>query len=209
MYCTRRLCESGRQDAVMLGLIVRGFVLSLDILPLSKFDRKRQVNLVSWMRIMLLTLVYCVCSSTASRMSQRIEIGAPASNSNFTRALQGIKNVHASFAAQCPPRCLDPWVSPASQLGILRTDFITPYLSPDESLPRAMLDPITHDPDGILQMILAKSENKFYTEDNRVEYLRMKAEKDTYSYVLEYMWYLYPPVPSADYTHQNQTDSTP
>jgi len=41
LYCTRRLCESGHEDAVMLNLIVRGFVVSLDILPLSRFDGKR------------------------------------------------------------------------------------------------------------------------------------------------------------------------
>ena len=69
------------------------------------------------------------------------------------------------------------------QSGILRMDFITPYLSSDDSLPPAEVDPL-HDPDGILQAIIARSEGKLYTEDNKVEYLRMKSEGDVYSYVL-------------------------
>ena len=117
-----------------------------------------------------------------SRHSQRIEIGAPASNSNFSRALQGIKNIHASFAAQCPPRSLDPWTSPVPKSGILRVDFITPYLSSDDRLPPAELD-VSLDPDGVLQTIVGRSENKFYSEDNKVEYLRMRREGDIHSCV--------------------------
>jgi len=118
----------------------------------------------------------------ASRLSQRVEIGAPATNSNFSRALHGIKNIHSSFTAQCPPRSLDPWTSPVPQSGILKIDFITPYLSSDDNLPLAEVD-TSHDPDGILQAIVGRSENKFYTEDNRVEYLRMKKEGNIHSYV--------------------------
>jgi hypothetical protein len=44
LYCTRRLCESGHEGAIMLNLIIRGFVISLDILPLSRFDEKRRVE---------------------------------------------------------------------------------------------------------------------------------------------------------------------
>ena len=69
------------------------------------------------------------------------------------------------------------------QSGILRVDFITPYLSSDDSLPPAEVDP-SHNPDGILQAIIGKSEGKLYTEDNKVEYLRMRTEGDIHSYVL-------------------------
>ena len=62
-------------------------------------------------------------------------------------------------------------------------DFITPYLSLDDSLPPAEVDPL-HDPNGILQAIIGRSEGKLYTEDNKVKYLRMKSEGDLYSYVL-------------------------
>ena len=41
LYGTRRLCESGHEDTVVLTLIIRGFITTLDILPLSKFDKKR------------------------------------------------------------------------------------------------------------------------------------------------------------------------
>ena len=126
--------------------------------------------------------IYRLYPRLPSHLSQRIEIGAPATNSNFSRALQGIKNIHSSFAAQCPPRSLDPWTPPVPQSGILKIDFITPYLSSDDSLPLAELDD-SHDPDGVLQAIVGRSENKLYTEDNKVEYLRMKNEGDIQSYV--------------------------
>jgi len=129
--------------------------------------------------------IHHIYSRSPTRLSQRIEIGAPASNSNFSRALQGIKNIHSSFAAQCPPRSLDPWTPPLSQSGVLRIDFITPYLSSDDSLPPAELD-TSHDPDGILRTIMGGSENKFFTEDNRIEYLRMKTEDNVHSYVSKY-----------------------
>ena len=117
-----------------------------------------------------------------SRLSQRIEIGAPASNSNFARALQGIKNIHSSFAAQCPPWSLDEWTPPMPESGIVRIDFVMLYLSPDNSLQPAQLD-ASHDPDGILQAIVSRSDRKFYTEDNRIEYLKMKQENSVHSYV--------------------------
>ena len=63
--------------------------------------------------------------------------------------------------------------------GVLQVDFITPYLSSGDGLPPATLD-MLHDPDGILQAIVERSENKFYTEDNKVEYLRMRREGDTH-----------------------------
>ena len=47
LYCTRRLCESGHENAVMLNLIIRGFIISLDILPLSRFDKNWQVVLLN------------------------------------------------------------------------------------------------------------------------------------------------------------------
>ena len=128
-------------------------------------------------------LIYYLCSRSPARLSQQIEIGAPASNSNFARAFQGIKNIHSTFAAQCPPRSLDAWTPPVPQSGILQVDFITPYLSSDDSLPPAEVDP-SHNPDGILQAIIGKSEGKLYTEDNKVEYLRMRTEGDIHSYVL-------------------------
>jgi hypothetical protein len=173
----------------MLNLIIRGFVISLDILPLSRFDGKRQVEPPA---------SFCRCGrpfitsaySPTSRLSQRIEIGAPASNSNFARALQGIKNIHSSFAAQCPPRSLDPWTLPVSRSDILRTDFITPFLSSDDSLPPAELD-TSHDPDGILQAIIGGSGNRFFTEDNKVEYLTMMKKDNVHSYVLKYGSCLY------------------
>jgi len=76
------------------------------------------------------------------------------------------------------------------QFGLLRVDFITPYLSSDGSLPPAELG-TSHDPDGILQAIMGKSEDRFYTEDNRVEYLRMKNEDNIHSYVFRLRSYLY------------------
>jgi hypothetical protein len=130
-------------------------------------------------------MIYCICSRAPSRLSQRIEIGAPASNSNFTRALQGIKNIHSSFAAQCPPRSLDPWTPPVTQSDILRIDFITPFLSSDDSLPPAEVD-TSHDPDGVLQTIIGGAENKFFTEDNKVEYLMMTKKDNVHSYVPKY-----------------------
>ena len=133
--------------------------------------------------LMYITLIYYLYYRSPARLSQRIEIGAPASNSNFARAFQGMKNIHSTFAAQCPPRSLDAWTPPVPQSGILRMDFITPYLSSGDSLPPAEVDPL-HDPDGILQAIIARSEGKLYTKDNKVEYLRMKSEGDVYSYVL-------------------------
>jgi len=142
----------------MLNLIIRGFITSIDILPLSRFDGKRP----------------------PSHLSQRIEIAAPALNSNFSRALQGIKNVQASFAAQCPPRSLSSWTPPTPQSGLLRIDFVTPYLSSDDSLPLTTID-TADDPDGVLEGILAKSQGKFYTEDNKVEYLKMKTKDGVHS----------------------------
>lgn len=71
-----------------------------------------------------------------------------------------------------------------AQSGVLRVDFVTPYLSSGDSLHPVELDP-SHDPDGILQTIIGRSENKFYTDDNRVEYLRMKSEDNIHSYVIE------------------------
>lgn len=65
---------------------------------------------------------------------------------------------------------------------MLRIDFVTPYLSSGDSLAPVELDP-SDDPDGILGKIMARSENKFYTEDNKVEYLRMKTENGVHSYV--------------------------
>ena len=183
LYCTRRLCESGHEDPVMLNLIIRGFVIALDILPLSKFEGKRQAETLLFLCSYGLTpFVPCVCSRLPSRLSQRIEIGAPTSNSNFTKALQGIKNIHSTFAAQCPPRSLDAWIPPVSQSGILRIDFVTPYLSSDDNLPSAELD-TSHDPDGVLQTIIARSDNKFYTEDNKVDYLKMNKKDNVHLYV--------------------------
>ena len=101
-----------------------------------------------------------------------------------------MKNIHSTFAAQCPPRSLGPWIPPVSQSGILRIDFVTPYLSSDDSLPSIELD-TSHDPDGVLQTIMGRSENKFYTEDNRVEYLRMKSEGGVHSYVFKSQSHLY------------------
>jgi hypothetical protein len=119
-----------------------------------------------------------------SRLSQRIEIAAPALNSNFSKALQGIKNVQASFAAQCPPRSLNEWTLPKPQSGLLRIDFVTPYLSSDDSLPLATLDTVD-DPDGVLQGIVARSQGKFYTEDNKIDYLKMKTKDGIPRYVFK------------------------
>ena len=44
LYCTCRLCKSGHEDLVMLNLIIRGFIVALDILPLSKSEGKQQVE---------------------------------------------------------------------------------------------------------------------------------------------------------------------
>ena len=77
-----------------------------------------------------------------------------------------------------------------SQSGILRVDFVTPYLSSDDSLPPAELD-ASHDPDGILQAIIGRAENKFYTEDNQVDYLVMRSEKGIHSYVFKYKLHLF------------------
>ena len=159
----------------MLTLLIRGFITSVDILPLSRFDPKRYVESPAFPHGQLFHSHLHLRSRSPSRLSQRIEIGAPASNSNFAKALQGMKNIHSSFAAQCPPRSLEAWTSPVAQSGILRIDFITPFLSSDDSLPPVKLDP-SHDLDGILQAIMGRSENKYYTEDNRVEYLRMRSE---------------------------------
>ena len=51
LYCTRRLCESGHEDPVILNLIVRGFIVSVDILPLSRFDQKRQAKSIPSLRV--------------------------------------------------------------------------------------------------------------------------------------------------------------
>ena len=135
--------------------------------------------------------IYRLFPRSQSHLSQCVEIGAPATNSNFSRALQGIKNIHSSFAAQCPPRGLDSWTPPVPQSGILKIDFITPYLSSDDNLPLAEVD-ASHDPEGVLQTIVGKSENKYYTEDSKVEYLRMKKEGDIHSYVSKTTYAFHP-----------------
>jgi len=79
---------------------------------------------------------------------------------------------------------------PVSQSGILQVDFITLYLSSDNGLLPAELN-VLHDPNGILQAIIGRLENRFYTEDNRVEYLRTKNKHDVYLYVFKPKSYLY------------------
>lgn len=71
-----------------------------------------------------------------------------------------------------------------SRSGIHRIDFVTPYLSSDDGLPLAEIIP-SHDPHGILQAILAQSQGKFYTEDNKVEYLKMSMDENVQSYVIK------------------------
>ena len=74
---------------------------------------------------------------------------------------------------------------PTAQSGVLRVDFITPYLSSNDNLPITELD-ASLDPDGVFQAILRRLEKKFYSEDNKIDYLRMKVEDDIYSYVLDF-----------------------
>ena len=69
-----------------------------------------------------------------------------------------------------------------SQSGILRIDFVTPYLLSDDNLPSAELD-ASHNPDGVLQTIIVRLENKFYTKDNKVDYLKMIKKDDLHLYV--------------------------
>ena len=73
---------------------------------------------------------------------------------------------------------------PVSKSSIFRIDFVTPYLSLGDIFPPTELDS-SHDPDGIPQKLMGRLENRFYTKDNKVKYLRMQMENNVHSYVFK------------------------